>query len=147
MSRVPRPVTYGAQRQPTPKFKGERSGGTNRIPSRDGGEPSCTAARVRARRDVVQCPAADTIEPRVQPAESAVAMPKPEIIKQRDKPCRNLYIGGQEGALDGRHRGETDGRCAACAILKKRFAVDVAYDIGCLRGNVGEAAARGAVPI
>ena len=84
---VPRTVTYGAQRQSTPKFKRERSGGKNRIPSRDGGEPSCTAAHVRARRDVVQGTAADTIKPRVQPAERVVAFPNLVIIKHRDEPA------------------------------------------------------------
>jgi hypothetical protein len=120
----PRPVTYGAQRQPTPKVR-DKSGGTHGIPSNDGGESICIAARVRARRDVAQARAAATraiepiepIEPRVDKAERGPAFRKQVIIKQRDYPRRNLYIGGQLGALRWKiQRGETDGRCAACAF-------------------------------
>jgi hypothetical protein len=46
-SGVPRPVTYGAQNQPTSKMKIYRPGGMNGIPSSNGRESISAAALIR----------------------------------------------------------------------------------------------------
>ena len=54
---------YGTQRpsQPTRRVKRDKSDVTHGIPSNDGGESICNAARVRARRDIAQARAGDTV--------------------------------------------------------------------------------------
>jgi len=79
-SNVPRPVTCGAQNQPTSKMKRYKSGGTNGIPSRDGRESISVAARVRTRYDVVEALKSVAVQPEIEETERGPAVRNKKVI-------------------------------------------------------------------
>ena len=79
---VPRPVTYGAQNQPTSKMKGYKR--ANGIPSGDGRESRGVAARVRTRYDVLEAPNSDSVQPGIDETQRRSVVRNKEIIKHRD---------------------------------------------------------------
>jgi len=89
---VPRPETYQAENQPTSKMKRRKSRGTNRIPSSDGREPICAAARVRARCNVLEAHESVAVQPGIEEAKWALPIRNHEVIKQRDYARHGLYI-------------------------------------------------------
>lgn len=77
--------------------------GPHRIPSRESGESLGVATQIQARRDVVQAPDAEAIQPGIEEAQRLPAVPKQVDIQQRVHTRKGLCVVDQ---LDGRLRDE-----------------------------------------
>ena len=136
-SRVPKPVTYGAQNQATLKTKLEE---TNWIPSLSGLKSFSIASRIKARCDIVKSSLCEgvAVQPGVEPAKRVLVVREKIIVQQRDNASHDLYVGCQLKQRGAREMREDTHRCrTTCTIIGKDIIIDNDPVVKCLAVTSG----------